>query len=98
MWLLFRSFMGFRFTFKAFGVILWYFKVDQVNQGGNFPKYLFLRGSIFSRPPHVCGLPALFPDYLSVGLSMYQYNCLQPGQYENLLEKTNVRSHGDFIH
>jgi hypothetical protein len=47
----------------------------------------------YIRLPYVCGLPALFPDYLSVGLSMYRYNCLQPGQYDNLLEKTNVLSH-----
>jgi hypothetical protein len=24
---------------------------------------------------------------------MYQYNCIQTGQYENLLEKTNVQYH-----
>jgi hypothetical protein len=56
MGLLFRSFMGFRCTYKAFGVILWYFKVDQMNQGGHFPKFV-LRGSIFSAPYSVrCAL------------------------------------------
>jgi hypothetical protein len=30
---IFKAFMCFRCTFKAFGVILWHFKVVQMNQG-----------------------------------------------------------------
>jgi hypothetical protein len=30
---IFKAFMCFRCTFKAFGVILWHFKVIQMNQG-----------------------------------------------------------------
>jgi hypothetical protein len=38
---IFKAFMCFRCTFKAFGVILWHFKVVQMNQGYFFKNNLF---------------------------------------------------------
>jgi hypothetical protein len=40
--------MCFRCTFKAFGVILWHFKVVQMNQGSFF--FLFLGGANYRAP------------------------------------------------
>jgi hypothetical protein len=39
--LIFRAFMCFRCTIKAFGVILWHFKVVQMNQGSFFLILIF---------------------------------------------------------
>jgi hypothetical protein len=41
---IFKAFMCFRCTFKAFGVLLWHFKVAQMNRGGHFKKKKFFLG------------------------------------------------------
>jgi hypothetical protein len=38
---IFKAFMCFRCTFKAFGVILWHFKLVEMNQGSFKKNFLF---------------------------------------------------------
>jgi hypothetical protein len=48
--LIFKAFMCFRCTFKAFGVILWHFKVVQMNPGSHFNKKNLFQGRELSFP------------------------------------------------
>jgi hypothetical protein len=50
---IFKAFMCFRCTFKAFGVILWHFKVVQMNQGILFSFFLLFLGAQIIAPPGV---------------------------------------------